>query len=128
MNKNHVNACVFAIKYAIDENAISREPLKTLAPDIHVGRNQLQAAFKEITGKTIRRYRMEKRMEAAAIMLSVGDTSIKEVAIACGHCDCASNFSKLFKAIYNMSPEEWVRQCTVSNNIREMNAPLKKCI
>jgi transcriptional regulator GlxA family with amidase domain len=128
MNKNHVTVCVFAIKYAIDENPISREPLKTLAPDIYVGRNQLQAEFKQITGKTIRRYRMEKRMEAAANMLTIGESSIKEVAIACGHAECLSSFSKLFKAIYNMSPEEWVRQRDPSNNIREMKIALKKCI
>ena len=128
MNKNHVTVSVFAIKYAIDKKPISREPLKELAPDIHVGRNQLQTAFKEITGKTIRRYRLEKRMEAAATMLTVGDTSIKEVAIACGHMDCVANFSKLFKAIYKMSPEEWVRQHAATNNIREINVPLKKCI
>ena len=128
MNKNHVTISVFAIKYAIDKNPISRESLKELAPDIHVGRNQLQAAFKEITGKTIRRYRLEKRMEAAATMLTIGDASIKEVAIACGHVECVSNFSKLFKAIYNMCPEEWVRQRASSNNIREMTIELKKCI
>jgi transcriptional regulator GlxA family with amidase domain len=128
MNKNHVTISVFAIKYAIDKNPISREPLKKLVPDIHVGRNQLQAAFKEITGKTIRRYRLEKRMEAAATMLTVGDASIKEVAIACGHMECVGNFSKLFKAIYKKSPEEWVRQHASSNNIREINVPLKKCI
>ena len=128
MNKNHVTISVFAIKYAIDKNPISREPLKKLAPDIHVGRNQLQTAFKQITGKTIRRYRLEKRMEAAATLLTIGETSIKEVAIACGHIDCISNFTKLFKAIYNMSPEEWVRNSAQRNNIRTMNAPLKKCI
>jgi transcriptional regulator GlxA family with amidase domain len=128
MNKNHVTVCVFAIKYAIDENPISRAPLKTLAPDIHVGRNQLQAAFKQITGKTIRRYRLEKRMEAAATMLLIGEDSIKEVAIACGHAECISNFSKSFKAIHNMCPEEWVRQHAHSNNIREMKTALKKCI
>ena len=128
MNKNHVTICVYAIKYAIDKNPFSRGPLKTLAPDIHVGRNQLQAAFKEITGKTIRRYRLEKRMEAAASMLTIGDASIKKVAIACGHAECLSSFSKLFRAIYNMSPEEWVRQHASSNNIREMKLELKKCI
>jgi len=128
MNKNHVTISAFAIKYAIDENPTSREPLKELAPDIHVGRNQLQAAFKEITGKTIRRYRLEKRMEAAATMLTVGDASIKEVAIACGHADSIGNFSKLFKAIYNMCPEEWVRQHASVNNVREMTIEFKKCI
>ena len=128
MNKNHVTISVFAIKYAIDKNPTSREPLKKLAPDIHVGRNQLQTAFKEITGKTVRRYRLEKRMEVAATMLTIGDASIKEVAIACGHMDCVGNFSKLFKAIYNMCPEEWVRQRASSNNVREINVPLKKCI
>jgi AraC family transcriptional regulator len=128
MYRNHVTQSVFTIKQAIDENPISRDPLKILAPDIHVGRNQLQAAFKEITGKTIRRYRMEKRMEAAAAMLTNGETSVKEVAIACGHCDCLSSFSKLFKAIYHLCPEEWVRKSASSNDVREMNAPLKKCI
>lgn len=128
MNRNHVTVSVFAIKDAIDENPISREPLKKLVPDIHVGRNQLQTAFKEITGKTIRRYRMEKRMEAAASMLTIGDTSVKEVAIACGHCECLSSFSKLFKAIYKMSPEEWVRSNASSQNVRTLDALLKKCI
>lgn len=128
MNKNHVTVSVFAIKYAIDDNPTSREPLKQLVPDIYVGRNQLQAAFKQITGKTIRRYRMEKRMEAAAAMLAEGAASIKEVAIACGHCDCVSNFTKTFKSMYHVCPEEFVRRHAAVNNVKEMNAPLRKCI
>lgn len=128
MNKTHVTIAAFAIKYAIDKNPLSREPLKTIAPGIHVGRNQLQVTFKQITGKTMRRYRMEKRMEAAATLLTIGDASIKEVAIACGHADDISNFSKLFKVIYKMCPEEWVRQRAAQNNIREMTVEFKKCI
>jgi AraC-like DNA-binding protein len=115
MNSTHVIDSVIAIKKAIDENPLNRESLKSLAPEIHIGRNQLLPAFRDITGKTIRRYRMEKRMEAAANMLATGELTIKEVAIYCGHTGVPSSFSKLFKAIYKVAPEEWMRQCACNS-------------
>ena len=128
MNKNYVNDSVIAIKKAIDENPLSRKTLRTLTPEIYVGRNQLLPAFKQITGKTIRRYRLERRMEAAAKMLATDQVTIKEVAISCGHTGDQSSFSKLFKTVYNMAPEAWVRKNVRSNNIRKTENKLEKCI
>jgi iron complex transport system substrate-binding protein len=127
MTTTHLNDSVMAIKHAIDENPVSRESLKRLAPEIHVGRNQLLPVFKQITGKTIRRYRLEKRMEAAAGMLATGQFTIKEVAISCGHTCDQSSFSKLFKAIHKMAPEEWTRKNARINKVLLMETKIKKC-
>lgn len=128
MNNKHVNDSVIAIKQVIDENPLSRESLKVLAPDIHIGRNQLQSAFKQLTGMTMRRYRMKRRMEAAAEMLATGQYTIKEVAISSGHACDQSSFSKIFRAIHNMAPEEWVRKNASINKVLLLEPKIKKCI
>lgn len=96
------------IKNAIDATPLSRKNIHDLVPDIHIGRNQLQRAFKEITGMPIKRYRLLKRMEAARDILMTG-ISVKQVASKCGYKK-QNNFTRDYKYIFNMTPLEWMRQ------------------
>lgn len=98
---------VIAIKNAIDANPFQRTSIQELAPDIHIGRNQLQNTFKEITGLTIRTYRLQKRMEAASNLLSSGERSVKQIAWECGYRN-QNNFTADFKLIFKITPAEWL--------------------
>jgi AraC-like DNA-binding protein len=97
-----------AIRNAIDATPLSRKNIHDLVPDIHIGRNQLQRAFKEITGMTAKHYRLLKRMEAARDILMTG-VSVKQAASKCGYKK-QNNFTRDYKYVFNMTPLEWVRQ------------------
>ena len=54
--------------------------------------------------------------------------TIKEVAISCGHTGDQSSFSKLFKAIHKLAPEEWTRKNACPKTILLMETKINKCI
>lgn len=97
-----------AIKNAIDANPLSKKSPSELASEFHVNRNKLLPVFKELTGKTIKRYQLEKIMEAASKMLLSGMT-VKEAAIECGYTGYQNNFTRGFKKVFQLGPEEWLR-------------------
>jgi AraC-like DNA-binding protein len=104
---NFIHLAALSVQQAIDSNPLSRKSITQLAPDLHVGRNQLQTAFKQLTKQTIKRYRLIKRMEAARGLLSTGVESVKEVALECGYKN-PGNFNTDFKNIFGKTPGEWL--------------------
>lgn len=90
----------------IEENYnrnITRDELENIA---FVNINQLSRVFKEKTGKTLHGYQMEIRILKAMELLSTGEHSISEVALAVGY-DNFSYFSRLFKNRTGVSPKEY---------------------
>jgi len=113
MPSKHTDATYAAaqsVKTLIDSNPLGRESITLLTMDIAIGRNQLQAAFKKITGRTIKRYRLEARMRAACELLIAGHMDIRMVAQKCGYRKQPKNFYRDFKDVYSVTPEEWVRK------------------
>lgn len=106
--KNIIFDAATTIRNAIDTTPLSRKNIHDLVPDIYIGRNQLQRAFKEITGMPVKHYRLLKRMEAARDILMTG-ISVKQVASKCGYKK-QNNFTRDYKRVFNMTPLEWVRQ------------------
>jgi len=112
MTRKHSDATyvtAYAVKALIDRNPLGRKSLAALTRGIHIGRNQLQEAFKEITGRTFRRYRLEKRMEAAGELLISCNMRVYETAKKCGYKRTPNNFSRDFKLILGLTPEEWLQ-------------------
>ena len=107
MPTNFIYDAVMAIKQSIDENPLQRDAVQELEPTIHIGRNQLQHTFKEITGMTIRSYRLQKRMKAAKDMIATGEYSIKQIAMECGYRN-QNNFTADFKLVFKVAPSEWL--------------------
>ena len=103
-----IREAVIAIKNAIDANPLKRNSIKELVPDMHIGRNQLQNTFKQITGMTIRSYRLQKRMETARDLLASSESSVKQVALKCGYRK-QNNFTADFKLVFKITPAEWLR-------------------
>ena len=103
-----INAAAIAIRDAIIANPLSKRKPASFAAELNVDRNKVLPAFKELTGTTIRRFQLERLMEAASRMLLAG-MSVKEVAIECGYTDYQNNFTRSFRKIFAMGPEEWLR-------------------
>ena len=108
-----IREAAMAIKQAIDNNPLSRKNIYELARDVFVGRNQLQSAFKQISeGKTVRRYRLEKRMEIAKDMLETENWTMKIVSLKCGYKK-QNNFTADFRNVLGVTPSQCIE---TSNN------------
>lgn len=101
-----VLAAIAAVKDYIDMHRLERKTINELAIYGRINRIVLQKSFKEIYGKRIKKYQIEKRMEIACEMLKEDLLNKKEIAIKCGYSK-QNNFSSDFRKVYNMSPTEW---------------------
>lgn len=87
--------------------ALYMQPISVEEIAQHVGldRRYLSRVFKAQTGKTVQEYIIHTRMKEAKKHLKHG-LSIEEVATLSGYDD-RSNFSKMFKKKFGISPVEW---------------------
>jgi AraC-like DNA-binding protein len=103
-----INAAATSIRDAIIAKPLSKKTPSDFAAEYNVDRNKVLPVFKELTGTTIRRFQLEQSMKAASKMLLSG-MSVKEVAIECGYTAYQNNFTRSFKKVFSMGPEEWLR-------------------
>jgi AraC-like DNA-binding protein len=112
----HIAAeAVEEIKMFMDQRPLERIPIPDLIERVSIGKNLLHEAFKQIEGKTIVRYQLEKRMEAACNLLCEWRLNVKQVAFKCGYYDQA-NFTKDFKNVYKITPRQWLSQNAIKSN------------
>jgi len=97
------------IKKYIEEHPLERTLIPNLAAKVSIGKNLLHEAFKQIEGKTIIRFQLEKRMEKACSMLEEGRLSVSQIAYKCGYREQA-NFTSDFKKVYHVTPKEIMLQ------------------
>lgn len=107
--QSSINDAAVSIRDFIDANPLSKETPSQLAAQFHVSRKNVLPVFKELTGLTIRQYQFDSLMKAASEMLLSG-MLIKEVAIECGYMDYKGNFSRSFKKVFEMGPDEWLHK------------------
>ena len=117
-SSDYISIAAHSVQQAIDKNPLSRKSISELVPDLYVGRNQLQSAFKQLTQLTIKRYRLIKRMEAARDLLATGNVTVKEVSVQCGY-KTQGNFTADYKSIFHQTPLEWLQQ-NIRRNITGM--------
>ena len=88
-------------------HALYMQPLRVeeIAEKMNLDRRYLSRLFKQKTGQTIQDYIVSVRMEEAKSKLLQG-FSVEEAAQLCGYED-ASNFSKMFKRRFGVSPLYW---------------------
>jgi len=101
------NAAI-AIKEYIDANPLSKDTPSDLAAKFKVERHKVLPVFKELTGDTIKHYQLKKLMNTASQMLLSG-VQVKEVAIECGYSEYHNNFTRGFKKVFKIGPDEWLR-------------------
>lgn len=113
---------VLYIKQEIDAKPLQRKSIPKLTGQFNIGRNILNESYREITGKTIIRYQLEKRMEAACEMLKDNEMNIQQVALKCKYKD-QGNFSTDFKKVYNKTPSEWLKEYLNNTNTNMNTRP-----
>lgn len=86
------------------------EPItvEQIAQDMNLDRRYLSWLFKKKTGQTIQQCLINVRLEEAQSHLRQG-RSVQEAATLCGYED-VSNFSKMFKQRFGISPAHWKAQ------------------
>lgn len=86
----------------LSQNLESEISMEELAKDIDVGYETFRKEFRRIYGVSPNKYRIEKRMEQACMLLDSG-IPIKEIARMVGYEDVYS-FSKQFAKTYGTAP------------------------
>ncbi|WP_205508856.1 helix-turn-helix domain-containing protein [Longitalea arenae] len=107
--QSSINDAAISIKEFIDANPLNKLSATELAAKFRVNRYKVLPIFKHLTGATIQHYKLKKCMEEAGNMLLSGMT-VKEAAIECGYQEYHNNFTRSFKKVYTIGPEEWVKK------------------
>ena len=80
--------------------------LPALAQQLGMSETQLKSGFKSMYGTTVMQYCINKRMEAAKLLLSENRHSISEISDIVGYAD-HSAFSRAFRRLTGCSPQSW---------------------
>ena len=83
-------------------------PLPKLAKQLGISETRLKSGFKAINGTTVMQYCINKRIEAAKLLLKENRLSISEIASIVGYED-HSAFSRAFRRYSGCSPKDWPR-------------------
>ncbi|MBB5539919.1 AraC-like DNA-binding protein [Paraburkholderia fungorum] len=83
--------------------------LEEIASACNLSRSYFIRAFRETTGRTPHRWLLEQRIERARELLRHSDSSLPEIAIACGFSD-QSHFTRTFSQLVGTPPGSWRRQ------------------
>ena len=94
------------LRQEIDSNFALPHDLRTLSRNAGVSIAYLCRVFKDYTGKTVIRYLVERRVQAAIWKLREGDEKIISIALACGFNDLAY-FNRVFKKIVGTTPSKY---------------------
>jgi AraC-like DNA-binding protein len=100
-------------KSAFDPNNHKWKNAEIFAAEFNVNRKELQCAFKYCNNKGIGEYQAERKIEAACILLSKGEMTIKEIAVELEYHQ--DYFSFIFKKQKGMAPTEWEKRFRIGN-------------
>ena len=102
------NQHVRKVESFIDANYMQPITVELIANRMNLDRRYLTRLFKEKTGQTIQEYLISVRLKEACEYLLQG-FDVHETASLCGYED-TSNFSRMFKKHYGLSPAYWKRE------------------
>ena len=94
-----------ALKY-IHQNLSNDISVSDIVKEVPLSRRLLEMRFKEVTKQSIHKYILSLRMERFAQLLLAGNDPIADVAAQVGITNL-KNLSRQFKALKNMSPNEY---------------------
>lgn len=100
------NISVAKIESYVSEHLFEKISLSDIAENCFYNPSYFSRKFKNIFGKNLTDYIREKRLLAAAKMLTETDKSSGEIADACGFSD-KTQFYKLFRAEFGVTPMEY---------------------
>jgi AraC-like DNA-binding protein len=80
--------------------------LPLLAHQLGISETQLKSGFKSLIGTTVLQYCINKRIDAAKLLLSDNRQSISEIGDIVGYQD-HSAFSRAFRRVSGRTPRQW---------------------
>jgi len=83
-------------------------PIPMLAQQLGISETRLKSGFKSLTGTTVMQFCINKRIDAARLLLKENHHSISEIGDIVGYED-HSAFSRAFRRRVGYSPKEWRR-------------------
>jgi AraC-like DNA-binding protein len=101
----HKSQAVSTVLQTINNNLASPPSVDELARTANLSRAALSVTFRQSYGLSIADYLLQKRMEAAYDLLTMGKLSVLEVAIAVGYQD-QSAFGRAYKRYHKHPPRD----------------------
>lgn len=96
---------VRSVQDYVNAKYVENISVEEIAAQLNLNRRYLSRYFKQHTGKSIREYIINTRIQKAKTLLARG-CSVQEAALFCGYEDVC-NFSKMFKKQTGISPGKW---------------------
>jgi len=90
----------------LDREYVNPPSLENLSHRIGLSQTRLKSGFKNLFNITITQYCLQKRIQAAQLLLTENHLSISQIADNVGYED-PSAFSRAFRRITGVSPNEW---------------------
>ena len=103
---NNISATVQRIKQKIENDLASEQSLDELAAEFHISQYYLAHAYKQVTGYSIKNYRMLCRIAEARALLTNTNLPVSVISEQVGFPD-TSNFSKYFKKKEGYTPSKY---------------------
>jgi AraC-like DNA-binding protein len=119
LNKYDLDSLTHA-KTILVGNLNNAPTIPELAKLVGINQQKLKKGFKNVFGKTINQFLIQKRMEAAKILLTQDGSSIRDVATQVGYSN-QSHFSSKFREHFGMLPKDFIKSVDVSQLRAEMN-------
>jgi AraC-like DNA-binding protein len=94
--------------------------LAALAKHLGISETQLKSGFKSMNGTTVRQYCINRRIEAAKLLLRENRHSISEIGDIVGYQD-HSAFSRVFRRLSGCSPRHW-RQSDGNDRVKQADS------
>ena len=104
LSKTEVQS-LYEAKEILDNSISSPTTLNTLSKLVCLNEFKLKNGFKEVFGKPVYTYLLDKRMELARLFLETRHTRVSEVAEMVGYSS-SSSFSKAFRKRYGFNPSD----------------------
>jgi AraC family transcriptional regulator len=95
-------------KEAMDADLDKEITIARLAHDCRLSASQFGRAFRQSTGCTPHRWRLQRRVERAQDLLLTSDKTLAQIASSCGFFD-PSHLTRAFRQIVGTSPGLWRR-------------------
>ena len=108
---NHAHIVERAIAY-MDANDYQNLTLSDIAEHVHLSRIYFHNLFVQATGRTPRRYLLERRIAHARQLLMTTDKPLGQIAIECGFSS-QSYFNQVFQKEIGCSPKEYKREMSL---------------
>lgn len=109
-------ACIIEeITHYIEENLEKDLSLHAIAQQFHFNPSYLSSLFKRQTGRGLKEYMIQRRIERAKGLLTDSDLKVQQIASRCGYED-DSYFVQLFKRQTGLSPSQYRRKIRLPND------------